>query len=109
MADRIGVINDGRLLLVEDKNKLMRQLGKKTLTIELDHPIGELTPELEGYGLSIDNDGYTLTYVYDTKAERTGIAQLLSALAKSGFRVRDLATSQSSLEDIFLDLVEDAA
>lgn len=110
MADRVAVINKGRILLVEDKERLMRRMGQKTLTIELDHPIeGDIPAPLAGYDLKVGADGRSLVFVYDTKAERTGITRLLNDLAAAGYRVRDLATTQRSLEQIFLDLVEENA
>ncbi len=109
MADRIGVINDGKLLLVEDKAKLMAQLGKKELRLDLAAALTEVPANLTEFDLKLSDHGTTLTYVYDTKAERTGITRLLAALAENGIGFNDLATSQSSLEQIFLSLVEDAA
>ena len=107
IADRVGVIADGDILLVEDKNKLMAQMGIKELYIELQKPIKAIPPALTSYDLSLAEDGGRLTYVYDTKAERTGITGLLTDLSAAGLALRDLQTSQSSLEDIFVDLVKD--
>ena len=109
MADRIGIIDRGRLLLVEDKAKLIHQLGRKLLCLYLTEPLAALPESLAGYGLELADDGATLIYRYDTKAERSGIARLLADLAAAGIAVRDLETRQSSLEEIFLDLLEDAA
>ncbi|MDO5613651.1 MAG: ABC transporter ATP-binding protein [Paracoccus sp. (in: a-proteobacteria)] len=111
MADRIGVINKGRLLLVKPTAELMGEFGKKRLTIELDQPLAAIPAGLEGRGLELSEDGRSLGYDYDTRAERTGIARLLADLAAHGIAVRDVATKQSSLEDVFMALVagEDAA
>ncbi len=115
IADRIGVISDGQLLLVEDKDALMTRLGQKQLSVELQEPITQLPEELADFDLSLCNDGGTLIYTYDTAAERTGIARLIAALTAEGLSVRDIQTRQKSLEDIFVDLVnhtntqEDAA
>lgn len=107
IADRVGVIADGDILLVEDKDKLMAQMGIKELYIELQKPIKAIPSALAGYDLWLAEDGSRLTYVYDTKAERTGITGLLTDLSAAGLALRDLQTSQSSLEDIFVDLVKD--
>ena len=107
IADRVGVIADGDILLVEDKNKLMAQMGIKELYIELQKPIKAIPPALASSDLWLAEDGGRLTYVYDTKAERTGITGLLTDLSAAGLALRDLQTSQSSLEDIFVDLVKD--
>lgn len=107
MADRIGVINRGDLLLVEDKASLMRQLGKKELVLELSAPLSVLPPGLDASRLSLAPDGETLTYTYDRQAERTGIASLLADLAAAGIRLRDLKTRESSLEEIFVSLVRE--
>jgi ABC-2 type transport system ATP-binding protein len=107
MADRIGVINKGEIILVEDKAELMRKLGKKQLTLQLQQKITTIPAELSAYKLSIDEDGSTLIYDYDTKAERTGVATLLGELSRAGLRIRDLQTTQSSLEDIFVGLVSE--
>ena len=107
IADRVGVIADGDILLVEDKDKLMAQMGIKELYIELQKPIKAIPPALARYDLWLAEDGGRLTYVYDTKAERTGITGLLTDLSAAGLALRDLQTSQSSLEDIFVDLVKD--
>ncbi|MFB2551684.1 ABC transporter ATP-binding protein [Ensifer soli] len=109
IADRIGVINGGRILLVEEKAALMKKLGRKLLTIELVQPIDALPEGLDGFNLTLGDGGATLVYEYDTAGERTGITALLSALAEAGVRLRDISTRQSSLEDIFVQLVgEDA-
>ncbi|WP_405403195.1 ABC transporter ATP-binding protein [Paracoccus sp. Ld10] len=110
MADRIGVIAKGRLLLVKPTADLMGDFGKKTLSIELDQPLTAIPDDLGGRGLTLSDDGRRLSFEYDTRAERTGIARLLGDLATHGITVRDVSTRQSSLEDVFLSLVsEDAA
>lgn len=106
MADRVGVISKGEIVLVEDKAELMRKLGKKKLTVQLQKPIDAVPPDLAKYGLALMNDGTELVYAYDTKGERTGITALLSDLNAANIRFRDLQTEQSSLEDIFVGLVE---
>jgi ABC-2 type transport system ATP-binding protein len=105
MADRVGVIHKGELILVEDKNELMRKMGKKQLTLELQAPLAALPAELAQYKLELADNGRRLTYTYDTQAERTGIASLISDLGRAGFRFKDLETKQSSLEEIFVSLV----
>ncbi len=106
MADRVGVINHGELVLVEDKNELMRKLGKKRLTLHLQQTLEGTPSSLASYGLQLSEDGMELTYTYDTHAERTGITSLLKELGDAGIRFKDLETTQSSLEDIFVDLVK---
>jgi len=108
MADRIGVINKGKLLLIEDKARLMKRMGQKKLTLELYKPLAEIPPNLSGYGLVRAADGLRLIYEYDSQAERSGITRLISDLAASGIAVHDLDSKQSSLEEVFLKLVEDA-
>jgi ABC-2 type transport system ATP-binding protein len=105
IADRVAVISKGRILLVEEKATLMRQMGRKVLRIDLQQPIAALPPSLDAFGLVLDQGGRRITYSYDTKAERTGIARLLSALAEEGIPVADLDTEASSLEEIFMGLV----
>jgi ABC-2 type transport system ATP-binding protein len=105
MADRIGVINKGELVLVERKADLMRKLGKKQLVLHLQKKLDVLPPNLAILPLSLSDDGMDLTYTYDTQVERTGITSLLAELNHSGIRFRDLQTNQSSLEDIFVGLV----
>ena len=111
IADRIGVISGGELLLVEEKHALMKRLGQKQLKVELAEAISELPESLASYDLQLADDGQTLIYSYDTKAERTGITTLLSDISGAGLVLKDLQTAQSSLEDIFVGLVhrEDAA
>ncbi|EKF42909.1 ABC transporter ATP-binding protein [Nitratireductor indicus] len=105
IADRVGVINRGRLLLVEDKAELMRKLGQKQLVLELQKPLEQLPEALSDYALELSDGGTRITYHYDTQATRTGIASLLAALAGAGVTVKDLDTEQRSLEDIFVSLV----
>ena len=107
IADRVGVITGGSILLVEDKDKLMAQMGTKELQIDLQDEITTLPDSLSGYDLRLSADGRQLIYAYDTKAGRTGITGLLTDLSAAGLVLRDLQTSQSSLEDIFVDLVKD--
>lgn len=105
MADRIGVIHKGELILVEDKAELMNKLGRKQLTLQLQHPLQNLPPALEAYALELSADGRQLVYSFDTQSEQTGIDGLLRRLAEAGIDFKDLKTSQSSLEDIFVNLV----
>jgi ABC-2 type transport system ATP-binding protein len=105
MADRVGVISKGELVLVEEKAELMRKLGKKQLTLQLAEPIAAVPPSLAAHHLELSADGRELTYTYDTKGERTGITTLLKDLADAGVRFSDLQTKQSSLEEIFVSLV----
>jgi len=105
IADRVGIINQGELLLVDDKQCLMQKLGKKTLQIELKQSIDELPAALAGYNLEHSADGSRLIYTYDTDLERTGITSLLQTLNDVGLSLKDLKTSQSSLEEIFVRLV----
>jgi ABC-2 type transport system ATP-binding protein len=105
MADRIGIIRKGELVVVEEKAELMRKLGKKQLTLELQAPLTAVPDALAKHRLSLADSGRELTYTYDTQAERTGITALLADLSQAGIRFRDLRTTQSSLEDIFVDVV----
>jgi ABC-2 type transport system ATP-binding protein len=105
MADRIGVINKGEIILVEDKAGLMQKLGKKQLKLHLQGKIDVIPPALAPYNLELSDAGCALTYDYDTKGDRTGITSLLSDLRGAGIRFYDLDTTQSSLEDIFVSLV----
>lgn len=105
MADRIGVINQGEIVLIEDKNALMQKLGKKQLKLYLQNKVTEIPASLAVYNLELAADGEQLIYSYDTKSERTGITSLLSDLRENGIRFSDLDTTQSSLEDIFVSLV----
>jgi ABC-2 type transport system ATP-binding protein len=105
MADRIGVISKGEIILVEEKAALMRKLGKKQLSLQLQSPLRALPPELAEYQLDLSPDGSELTYTFDAQHENTGIAPLMRQLAASGVDFKDLQTRQSSLEDIFVSLV----
>lgn len=108
MADRIGVIANGELIVVEEKQTLMRKLGKKQLVLELKKPLAQLPPGLAAHELELKQGGYTLVYTFDTQADRTGITSLLDDLREEGIRFGDLSTTQSSLEDIFVQLLERA-
>ncbi|MCD6075023.1 MAG: multidrug transporter ATP-binding protein [Rhodospirillales bacterium] len=105
MADRIGIISKGELILVEEKRELMRKLGKKQLTLQLQTKMDAVPPALAAFDLTLADDGYALVYTYDTQAERTGIGALLTAVRDAGIAFRDVNTTQSSLEDIFVSLV----
>ena len=107
MADRVGVINKGELILVEEKSELMKKLGKKELTLELAEPLAAVPAELGDWALTLAGDGHQLTYSYDGQAERTGIPSLLSRMRDLGIAFKDLQTRQSSLEDIFVSLVHE--
>ncbi|KQP07610.1 multidrug ABC transporter ATP-binding protein [Methylobacterium sp. Leaf99] len=108
MADRVGVIRNGEIILVEDKAELMRKLGKKQLTLHLDAPLSEVPPALSGHHLELTQGGRDLVYTYDTKAD-AALTGLLADIARAGIGFRDLDTKQSSLEDIFVDLVKERA
>jgi len=108
MADRVGVIRNGEIILVEDKAELMRKLGRKQLTLQLDAPLAALPPALAGHSLALAPGGRELVYTYDTKGE-AGLTGLLADLGAAGIGFHDLHTSQSSLEDIFVDLVKERA
>ena len=109
MAERVGVINHGEIILVEGKRELMRKLGKKQMTLQLHGQLTSLPPSLAQFPLELHADGHELVYTYDTKSERTGITTLLSALGDAGIRFKDLSTTQSSLEEIFVSLVRRSA
>ena len=109
MADRVGVIHRGRILLVEDKAALMRKLGKRRLTLVLHHPLPALPASLAGWAIDLEDEGKRLTYVFDASADDTGVPTLLRRLADAGVDFADLETTASSLEDIFVDLVGRAA
>ncbi len=109
MADRIGVISHGEIILVQDKNELMQKLGKKQLTLQLHESIEQIPAALSEYGLELSEDGDELIYTYDTRGERTGITALLADLSQAGVKFKDISTTQSSLEDIFVSLVRNAA
>jgi len=105
MADRVGVILNGELILVEEKTALMKKLGKKTLTLNLQDPMQAVPPELAEWKVELKADGHELEYVFDANAERTGVPSLLRAVSDLGIGFKDLNTAQSSLEDIFVSLV----
>jgi ABC-2 type transport system ATP-binding protein len=105
MADRVGVINKGEIVLVENKAELMRKLGRKQLTLHLTEPLDAVPEALAAHNLELSGDGSELVYTYDTQGERTGITALLQDLHTAGIRFRDLQTRQSSLEEIFVNLV----
>ena len=109
MADRVGVISHGELIVVEQTAALMEKLGKKELTLQLAEPLAALPPELEQWGLELRDEGNQLRYVFDAKADRTGIPSLLAAMRELGIGFTDLNTHQSSLEDIFVSLVTERA
>ncbi len=104
MADRVGVMNHGSLILVEDKAVVMHRMGKRELTLRLQHPLTAL-PRVDGYDLSLSDDGEELTYAFDSQADDTGVADLLRRLSDAGIDFKDLHTSESSLEEIFVSLV----
>ena len=106
MADRVGVINKGQLLLVEEKAALMKKLGKREMDISLSEPMAAIPVALDEWHLSLEDEGHRLRYTFDAQAERTGIPSLLRKLAELDIGFKDLDTSKSSLEDIFVDLVE---
>jgi ABC-2 type transport system ATP-binding protein len=105
MADRVGVINKGELIVVEEKDELMRKLGKKELVLHLGEALGTIPAALAPHNLQLSSDGHSLTFTYDTRAERTGITALLNDMRNAGIGFSDLNTRESSLEDIFVDLV----
>lgn len=108
LADRVGVINNGEIILVEEKDKLMREMGKKQLTLHLYDQLDIVPAALDKYRLELSDDRQAITYNYDTKGEHTGITDLIKELRDAGIRFNDLQTTQSSLEDIFVDLVHKA-
>ena len=105
MADRVGVINNGRIVLVDEKAALMRKLGKRQLTLQLQQPLTQPPPGLSGYPLALSADGHALVLTFDAHSRETRIPALLKTLAELNIEVRDLHSSESSLEDIFVDLV----
>jgi ABC-2 type transport system ATP-binding protein len=107
MADRVGVINKGELILVEEKTELMKKLGRKVLHLQLSEPLSAIPDELVDWGLKLSEDGAVMTYEFDAKAERTGVPSLLAAMRDSGLAFKDLDTKQSSLEDIFVGLIQE--
>ncbi|MEO8838986.1 MAG: ABC transporter ATP-binding protein, partial [Herbaspirillum sp.] len=109
MADRIGVINRGEIILVEEKAALMEKLGKKQLRLQLQRPLSAIPADLAEHRLELSADGNEITYTFDAQSERTGIAGLLRQLGEHGIDFKDLQSSQSSLEDIFVNLVQERA
>jgi len=109
IADRVGVIAKGEVLLLEDKETLMSKMGEKKMLIEIREHVAEIPESLLEYGLTLSSDGHSLTYTYDIHAEYTGITTLLKAVNNAGLTLKDIKTTQSSLEDIFVKLVEDEA
>ena len=107
MADRIGVIRRGELILVEEKNELMKKLGQKQMIVHLQEPLSELPDAVADRGLVLSDDGLALTYSYDTNSKRTGITSLLRELSEAGVRLRDVETRERSLEEIFVTLVRE--
>jgi ABC-2 type transport system ATP-binding protein len=105
IADRIGVISKGELIVVEDKDVLMRKLGKKQLTLTLRQPMDSIPAELNDWPLALSDEGHTLVYSFDSQKEETGIAELLRTLGEHNIEFKDLSSSESSLEDIFVSLV----
>ena len=105
MADRVGVISRGELIAIDEKTSLMAKMGKKTLDIMLVEPLDAVPPVLAEWNVRLESDGHTLCYEFDSHAERTGIASLMRALGDAGIAYKDLSTHQSSLEDIFVELV----
>jgi len=109
IADRIGIINHGELLLVEDKHALIKRMGHKTLRVDLRKPIKSVPRALKKFALELSEDGQSVTYTYDRTAEATGITRLLQALADQGLQLKDIETRESSLEEIFVGLVKEDA
>ena len=109
MADRVAIINQGKILLVEEKEQLMKRLGKKELIVELQDPIAAIPDNLTDRDLILSEDGLKLTYSYDAKQEKTGITALLSDISDAGLRLKDLQTHTSSLEEIFVSLVNEGS
>ena len=107
IADRVGIINKGELVLMEEKASLMQKFGQKILKIDLHKRLNKLPEELSKENIKLSSDGLSLTYIYDTKQKKTGITKLLSDLSKSGINLRDIQTNQSSLEEIFVNLVKE--
>jgi ABC-2 type transport system ATP-binding protein len=108
MADRVGVIDHGRLVLVEETATLMRKLGKRRLALSLQQPMSSIPPQLNGWSLTLEEDGHKLVYSFDANAEDTGISHLLRSLGELGIEFQDLDASRSSLEDIFVSLIGQA-
>ena len=108
IADRVGIINNGKIILVDEKESLIKKLGQKILKIELTNSIEKMPPNLNSFNLEINSDMNTLTYIYDTKGDNTGITSLLSEIKSLGMQLKDISTEQNSLESIFLNLVKES-
>ena len=108
IADRVGIINNGKIILVDEKESLIKKLGQKILKIELTNFIEKIPPNLNSFNLEINSDMNTLTYIYDTKGDNTGITSLLSEIKSLGMQLKDISTEQNSLESIFLNLVKES-
>ena len=108
IADRVGIINNGKIILVDEKENLIKKLGQKILKIELVEPINEIPSNLMNFNLEINNENNILTYIYDTKGKNTGITSLLSEIKALGIQLKDISTEQSSLESIFLNLLKES-
>ena len=108
IADRVGIINNGKIILVDEKENLIKKLGQKILKIELTNQIKEITTDLKNFNLELNQEKNTLTYIYDTKGKNTGITSLLSEIKNLGIQLKDISTEQSSLESIFLNLVKES-
>ena len=107
IADRVAVINQGEIIVVDNKIDLLKKMGHKKLTIELQDKVEKIPAELDEYNLSVSNDNYSLIYNYNLHAERTGITKMLQDLKNAGLRMRDLKTEQNNLEKIFVTLVKE--
>ena len=108
IADRVGIINNGKIILVDEKENLIKKLGQKILKIELVNSIKEIPTDLKNFNLELNQEKDTLTYIYDTKGKNTGITSLLSEIKNLGIQLKDISTEQSSLESIFLNLVKES-
>ena len=108
IADRVGIINNGKIILVDEKENLIKKLGQKILKIELANSIKEIPTDLRNFNLELNQEKNTLTYIYDTKGKNTGITSLLSEIKNLGIQLKDISTEQSSLESIFLNLVKES-
>ena len=108
IADRVGIINNGKIILVDEKENLIKKLGQKILKIELTNQIKEIPTDLKNFNLELNQEKDTLTYIYDTKGKNTGITSLLSEIKNLGIQLKDISTEQSSLESIFLNLVKES-
>ena len=108
IADRVGIINNGKIIIVDEKNRLIKKLGQKILKIELSTNILNIPEKLHSYNLKLNNEGTVITYIYDTKADKTGITTLLTELKNHNIQLKDISTEQSSLESIFLNLLKES-